>query len=460
MLKKLSLAVIGGTAAGMSAAIKTRSLIPDLSITVFERTNYVTYGSCGIPYYIGGEISDYNELITYTPTSLKKERNIEVHVGHEVTKIDLNKRIITIKDLQTGKMVNNIFKKLVIATGASPIIPNISGISSPLVHKVRTIEDALKIKNDVERGFVKKVVIIGAGFIGLEMAEALSKWNIEVILLEALPTILPRTNPMLVKIIEDEIAKNGIKLYTNTRANKVISDIKNKKAVVFTVDGKQFDANMIIVSIGVRPNSQIAETAGISIGKTGGIVVNEYMETNIDNIWACGDCVQMQHLISGEPCWYPLGPAANKQGKIVGENIAGGKVSFPNVLGTQVTKIFDLYVGMTGLSEIEAQKFGFDTALVEINHRDKASYYPNVQNMYIVMVINKSDGRILGVQLVGSILASIRIDVFATAITMGVTTRQLAELDLAYAPPMAPVYDPIIIAGIIGVKKLKRLRNN
>lgn len=458
MIKKLSLAVIGGTAAGMSAALKARSLLPNLQIAVFERTNYVTHGSCGIPYYIGGEISDYNELITYTPVFLREERNIEVYVGHEVTEIDLNKRIITIKDLQTGKIANNIFKKLVIATGASPIVPKIPGIDSPLVHKVRTIEDSLKIKNDLEKGFVKKVVIIGAGFVGLEMAEALSKWNIEVILLEALPTILPRTNPVLVKLIEDEITKNGVKLYKNTRVNKVVSDIKNKKAEVFTEDGKQFDTNMIIASIGVRPNSQIAETARISVGKTGGIVVNEYMETNIDNIWACGDCVQMQHLVSGEPCWYPLGPTANKQGKIVGENVVGGKVSFSGVLGTQVTKIFDLYVAMTGLSEIEVQKFGYDTALVEISHRDKASYYPNRQNVHIIMLINKSNGRILGVQLAGSVLAALRINVFATAIATGMTVKKLAELDLAYEPSMAPVYDPILISGIIGLKELKRIR--
>lgn len=448
------LVVIGGTATGMSAAARARRGDPSLPITVFERSGYITYGSCGLPYYIGDDIKDIHNLITYTPEYMKKERDIDVNILHEVTGINIQEKHVNVKNLTTGKTFKQPYGHLMIATGAMPVIPPIPGIDNKNVFTLRNIEDGLKIKEYLSSRKVKRATILGAGFIGLEVAEALRNWGIEVLVFEMLPEILPQLDRELAKLIEDELKKNQVLLYKNTKVIRFDATGENGLKII-TEGGGVFDADMVIVSVGVRPNTALAKSAGIETGPKGGIVVDRHMRTSAPNIWAAGDCTETHHLITKRPTYVPLGTTANKQGKIAGENILGGKATFPGVLGTQVTKIFEIYVATTGLNEAAAKDAGIEAVSAKIVHRDKASYYPGSKPIHVKNILDKKSGKILGAQLVGSEGVGKRIDVFVTAITAGMTVYELNELDLAYAPPVAPVYDPILIAASAAIKALQ-----
>jgi NADPH-dependent 2,4-dienoyl-CoA reductase/sulfur reductase-like enzyme len=450
------LIVIGGTAAGMSAAARARRGDPSLPITVFERTGYITYGSCGLPYYIGDEIKDVRSLIAYTPEYMKKDRNINVNILHEVTEINAQSKYVTVKDLTTGKIFKQSYSHLMVATGAMPIIPPIPGIDNKNVFTLRNIEDGLRIKEYLSSRKVKRAAILGAGFIGLELAEALRNYDIEVLVFEMLPDILPQLDREFVGIIEEELQKNQVRLYKNT---KVIGfeTLGENGLRIKTEDGGVFDSDMVIASVGVRPNTALAKSAGIETGFKGGIVVDKYMRTSVPDIWAAGDCTETHHLITKRPTYIPLGTTANKQGKIAGENILGGKATFPGVLGTQVTKIFEIYTAATGLNEAGAKDAGIETVSAKIRQSDKASYYPGSKPVHVKIILDKKSGKVLGAQMVGSESVGKRVDVFVTAITAGMTVYQINELDLAYAPPVAPVYDPILIAASAGIKALEKM---
>lgn len=448
------LVVIGGTAAGMSAAARARRGDPSLPITVFERTGYITYGSCGLPYYIGDDVKEVNELITYTPEYMRKERNVDVNILHEVTEINVPGKYVTVKALSTGKILKQPYSHLMIATGAVPIIPLIPGIDNKNIFALRNIEDGLSIKEFLSSGRVKRVAVLGAGFIGLEAAEALRCRGVEVLVFEVLPNILPQLDGEFAAVIEEELHKNHVRINKNTKV--IAFETSGEYGLkILTEDGGTFDADMAIVAIGVRPNTVLAKSAGIKTGFKDGIAVDKYMRTSAPNIWAAGDCAETYHLITKKPAYVPLGTTANKQGKIAGENILGGKAAFCGVLGTQAAKIFDTYVAVTGLNEAQAKDAGIETVTAEIMHTDKASFYPGSKPIRIKITLDKNSGKLLGAQLVGSESAAKKIDVFATAITAGMTVYELNQLDLAYAPPIAPVYDPILIAASAGIKAME-----
>jgi NADPH-dependent 2,4-dienoyl-CoA reductase/sulfur reductase-like enzyme len=341
--------------------------------------------------------------------------------------------------------------------GASPIVPPIKGVEQQNVFTLRTIEDGLKIKSLLKNSKIRKAAIIGGGYIGLEMAENLKNWGLEVSVFEMLPHILPLFDKEYADKVEDVLIKNGVSVYKNCKINEIIG--QNGTVTGHIDDAGNFYANdLILLSAGVRPNSALAREAGIKTGLAGGIQVDEFMQTSHSRVWACGDCVQMYDLISKKPVYMPLGPTANKQGRIAGENALGAKTAFLGVLGTQATKIFDTFVASTGLSEQKAQEFGFDTVAIKITKNDKASYYPGTLPSQFKLVLEKESGRVLGASILGSENAVLRINVLVAAITAGFSVHQLNNLDLVYAPPVAPVYDPILIAASEGLKSVGQTR--
>ncbi|MCR4430477.1 MAG: FAD-dependent oxidoreductase [Tepidanaerobacteraceae bacterium] len=453
--EKRHLAVIGGTAAGLSAASRARKLAPDMTIAVYERTGYVSYGSCGLPYYIGDVIHDHRELIAYMPEFLKKERNIDVKTHHEVVDIDLSKNVLMVRDLEKDALIETGFTDLIMATGASPVIPPLPGIDLENVFALRIVEDGIRIKNRIDGGEIKRAAIIGGGYIGLEMAEALKMRGLEVLLFEAMPKLLPSLDESFSDAVEKELTKNGVSVHKATAVKEIVGNREGKVCGIKTDNGQVFYADMVLVSVGVAPNSRLAKKAGIEVGYKEGIVVDDHMRTSAPGVWACGDCVQMYNLLTKKPTYIPLGTTANKQGKIAGENAAGGNATFKGVLGTQVIKVFDVFIASTGLTVESAAESGMEAICSRIVKNDRASYYPGNKNTHIHLILEKGTGKILGAQLMGGESVAQRINVFVAAIAAGFTVYRLNELDLAYAPPVAPVYDPILIAASEGIKALK-----
>ncbi len=447
--------VIGGTAAGLSAASKAKRNLPDLKITVFERSGFVSYGACGLPYFVGDMIKEANDLVTFTADDLINKRGIDTYIKYEVTKIDRLNKTVTAKDLITREIKEVSYTELVIATGASPFVPAIEGINLDGVHYLRTVENGIEIKRRIQNNSVKNAVIIGGGFIGLEMAEELKLSGLNVTLIEAMPRLLPFLNKDFSDSVKDTLIKNGVNVELSTTVTEICG-CNNKVTSVRTKDEKEFKADIVIMSIGVKPNSELAKDAGLDIGYKGGIVVNEYMQTSDKDIYACGDCVQMFNLLTKEPTYVPLGTTANKQGKIAGSNLSGEKESFKGVLGSGVTKVFDLYIASTGLTEEQAKKAGYKVATTKITKGDRASYYPGSEDNHLYLVFDGETGVILGAQAIGSFSVAGRINVFVAAITAGMTVPQINELDLVYSPSVAPVYDPILIATAQAIKKVKR----
>lgn len=450
---KEKLIVIGGTAAGLSAASKARRLNPELDIKVFEKTGYVSYGACGLPYFIGGLIKNPAELIAVTADELSMRRNIPTYIHHEVTKIDKESKTVTVKNLDTQEISVHTYDKLVIATGAVPIRPQIPGVDANGVYYLRTVEDGIRLK---ERVAVKgqTAAIIGGGFIGLEMAEELTRTGVAVHVYEKMERLLPFLDSAFSEQIRIGLENNGVFVHLGADVTELVIEGSSVCAVK-TAGGSIQDVDFVLLSIGVLPASDLAGQAGLRLGLKGGIVVDETMQTDSENIWACGDCVEMKHIITSRPVYIPLGTTANKQGRIAGENLAGGKERFPGVLGSMVTQVFGMTIAATGLSVEQAKQSGFEAVSSVITKADKASYYPGGRPNTICLILDQKSGRLLGAQGIGSESVAGRINVFAAAITAGMTVAQINDLDLVYAPPVAPVYDPILIAASQAMKKVE-----
>lgn len=445
------LIVIGGTAAGLSAASRAKRLKPELSIEVFEKTGYISYGSCGLPYFVGGLIEKPEDLVAVTAETMKNKRGIETHIHHEAVSIRLDKKEVTVKNLETGKTSCHSYDQLVIATGAVPLVPPIPGIESPNVHCLRTVEDGIRLKEAAGRG-AKTACIIGGGFIGLELAEELTLLGLKVTVLEQLPRLLPFLEPAFSRCVSENLKSCGVAVHMGALVTQIEAEPMPRRLV--TSDGQQFEADLILASAGVRPAAKLAKDAGLRLGFKGAVAVNDHMQTSDPDVWACGDCVQTKNLITGHPAYIPLGTTANKQGKIAGENAAGGSAVFPGVLGSMVTKVFEQYIAATGLSLAQAGEEGFDAASSVITKSDRASYYPGGKDNSLCLIFDRKTGRLLGAQGIGSQSIAGRINVLAAAITGGMTVKDVSQLDLVYAPPVAPVYDPILIAGGQAVKSI------
>jgi NADPH-dependent 2,4-dienoyl-CoA reductase/sulfur reductase-like enzyme len=443
-MAKERLVIMGGNGAGMSAASQARRLRSDLEIIAFEKGPHVSYASCGLPYLVGGTIDDTSRLLRRTPEIFKADYGIDVRTLHEVVEIDIKQRQLGIRLLDTGEEALESYDQLVVATGTMPIRPPVPGIDSPGVHGVSTITDGIAIREALDLSKVKRVVIVGGGYIGVEMAEALIDRRLEVSLIDMLPQVMGTLDEDMGGLVSEAMRKAGIRLYLEEKLEEFEINGGHVKAVV--TDKHTIPTDMAILAIGVRPNTRVAKDAGIPVGVKNAIRVNDRMRTEVDGVWAVGDCAETFHLVSKKPFFVALGTVANKTGRIAGTNIGGGSAKFPGALGTAITRFRDVEVGRTGLQEREAKGLGLDYVTSRIESHVRAGYYPDPGRMTVKMVAEKGSGRLLGGQIVGTAGAARRIDVIAVALQSSLTLADLVNLDLGYAPPFSSVWDPIHIA--------------
>ncbi len=436
------LVVIGGVAAGMSAAAKARRTNKDLDIVVYEKSGFVSYGSCGFPYFIKGDIPRIEDVIVRTPEQFAKQ-GIRALVHHEVIAIDTEAHTVRVRNLDTGEEFTDHWDKLILTTGGTAARPPIPGLELQGIFTLRTPEDAIAVRRWIDEAQPRRGVVVGGGYIGLEMAEALAAHGIQVTLLEMLPQVMPNMDADMAAHVQEELERQGVNLQLE---HPVEAFEGNGRVREVLAGGERFPADMVIFSVGVRPNVTLARKAGIALGPTGAVAVDDHQRTNVPNVWAAGDVAEARHLVTNKPAYIPLGTTANKQGRVAGTNAAGGDAAFAGVVGTAVVKVFDLHAARTGLSEREAQAEGFDVASVTIKSSSRAHYMPGHQPVHVKLIFEKGSHRILGAQMVGREGIAKRIDVIAAALHAGWTTYDLAKLDLSYAPPFAPVWDPILVA--------------
>ncbi len=440
------LVVVGGDAAAMSAASAARRLRgpDDLEIVAFERGGYTSYSACGIPYFIGNVVGDLDALIARTPEQFVHDHAIEARVRHEVLVIDLDRRAVLARDLATGDETWEAFDQLMIATGAVPIRPPLPGINAAGIFGVQTLDDGLAVRAALEREPPRSAVVVGAGYIGLELAEALCARGIPVTVIQRGRTPMDTLDPDMGGMLVEAMRRFTMTLRLEEAVTGFETDAGRVRAVV--TDQGTVPADLVILGLGVRPNSELAATAGIPLGPTGAIAVDQRLRTRVAGVWAAGDCVEKFHRVSRRPVTIALGTHANKEGRTAGINLGGGYATFPGVLGTAVTKICDVEVGRTGLGEAEAEAAGFEAVSVSVDSTTRAGYYPGARPIRTKLVAERGSGRLLGAQIVGEEGAAKRIDVLATALWHETTVSELLNVDLSYAPPFSPLWDPVLIA--------------
>jgi NADPH-dependent 2,4-dienoyl-CoA reductase/sulfur reductase-like enzyme len=443
----VKLVVIGADAAGMSAASQARKRLgPDrLEIVAFERGHFTSYSACGIPYWIGGFVKEREALVARTPEQHRRA-GIDVRLRHEVVAIDLDRREVVAHDLSGGGEVREGFDHLMYAAGASPVMPEWARIPAAGIFGVQTLDDGAAIHDWLAREQPKKAVVIGGGYIGVEMAEAMVKRGLDVTLLEKSPEPMAKTvDPDVGALVRKAIGEEGIEVVTNAHVSGIETSGGKVREVV--TPGGALAADIVVMGLGVRPNSALAAEAGIPVGVTGGVRTDRRMRAEgIEGVWAAGDCVETRHLLTGDPVHIPLGTHANKQGRVAGINIGGGYATFPGVIGTAVTKVCNLEVARTGLTEKEARRAGFAFVTATVESTSRAGYYPGAELMTIKLIAEKRTGTLLGAQIVGRTEAAKRIDALAVAVWNRMTVEEMTALDLSYAPPFAPVWDPVLIA--------------
>lgn len=448
--------IIGGDAAGMSAASKIKREQPDAEVIVFERGPYISYSACGMPYWIAGVIESDRNLIVLTPERARERRGIDVRIGHNVTAIDPHAQTVTINRQETGETFTQPYAKLLIATGASAQRPPIPGLGLPGVFTLRAIPDAQRIERYLEETHPQRAVIIGGGYIGLEMAEALHERGLQVTVVEMSPQLMPNFDAEMVEEVTAHLADHAVQIYTNERVEAIAQQAEH--LTIQLASGTTLAADLVLVSTGVRPNSELAKAAGLKLGKSGAIWVDAQMRTSDPHIYAAGDCVEHYHLVLGENAWIPLATSANKGGRIAGDNMSGQQSSFPGIVGTAVVKIFDYTMAVTGVTEQQAHKSGkwdgmdAGVASTVITAWEKAGYWPGAEKIKVKLVYQKSDGRILGGQIVGKAGVNKRIDIIATALSARMTVETLGMLDLSYAPPYSPTYDPVQVCANVAAR--------
>jgi len=443
--------VIGGVAAGTSAAAKARRNSEDAEITVFEKDRYISYSGCGMPYHLGGVVTAAEELTPRDPAFFKTKYNVDVLTRHEVMAIVPADKSVTVQNLDTGETFARPYDKLVIATGARAWVPPILGADGPQVFTLRNINDMLRIRGWMQEARPKTAAVIGTGFIGLEMCENLQARGIRVTLVEKLPQVTPGLDADVAAHVQNHLAQNGVSVITGATVAQI-----TESAVALT-DGRQIAADMVLLAAGVRPETGLAAATGVALGVTGAIRVNERMQTNLPDVYACGDCIEHWHAVTGKPVWRPLGSTANKTGRIAGDSLTGGDLTFRGVLGTGIFGVFGLTVAQTGLTEREAREQGMDVVVCHNIKPDKPAYMHG-REMIIKAIADRATGRVLGAQIVGFEGVDKRIDVLATAITFGATAGDLFHLDLAYAPPYSTTKDPVAYTGMILENALHRGR--
>lgn len=450
--------IIGGVAAGATAAARLRRLDEDMEIIILEKGSYISYANCGLPYYIGGVIKDREALLIQTPESMRSRYRLDVRTRQQAVKIDPEAKTVQVKK-KDGTIYEESYDQLIIATGSSPYKPNIPGIDSEGIYTLWTVPDTDAIYQRIEKERIKRVTVIGGGFIGLEMAENLQERGLDVTLIEVTSQVMPPLDMDMAGFLHEHISKKGVHLYMG--ASVTGFEKKKKGLSIYLANGEEISADMVLLSIGVRPNSKIAREAGILLGDRGGIKVDEYMRTSEPDIWAVGDVAEIKNLVTGNPAMIPLAGPANKQGRIAANDICqlDGE-TYDGSLGTSVVKIFDLTAASVGINEkmlrSDGKLKGKDYEVVLINQKSHATYYPGAKSM-ILKLIFTMEGQILGAQIVGLEGVDKRIDTIATVMRMKGSVRDLEKLELSYAPPFSSAKDPVNMAGYVADNILKGL---
>lgn len=453
MAKKV--VIVGGVAGGASAAARLRRLDECAQITLFEKGEYISYANCGLPYHIGGVIPEREDLLVQTPERMEARFKLSVQVKKEVIAIEREKKEVKVKDLVSGEVFRAEYDYLILSPGAEPFMPPIKGIDRDNVFTLRTIPDTDRIKDFVEQRRPEKAVVIGGGYIGLEMVENLQEKGIQVAVAELLEQVINPLDYEMAAMVHNHLRMKGVSLYLKDGVSEILSE-KGQTVVVLT-SGKRLAADLIILSIGVRPVTELARQAGLELGQSGGIKVNHFLQTSDPNIYAIGDAIEVNDLISGQQVIIPLAGPANKQGRIVADNIAGGKEKYHATQGTAIAKVFDLTVATTGNNQKQLDKRGVNYQVSYTSSNNHAGYYPGAVPMLIKLIFTAEEGRLLGAQIVGQDGVDKRIDLLATALKHRLTVFDLQELELAYAPPYGSAKDPVNMAGYVAGNILKGL---
>ena len=443
----MKVVIIGGVAGGATAAARIRRLDEQAQIVVFERSGFISYANCGLPYYIGGIIEDPEDLTLQTPESFFRRFRISMKVRHEVTAIHPERKTVSVKNLETGAVFEESYDKLLLSPGAKPLRPNLPGIDSEKLFTLRTVEDTFHIKAFVEQNQPKSAVMVGGGFIGLVVAENLRHLGLDVTIVQRPRQLMNPFDADMASFIHAELRKHGVKLALG-HSVEGFADC-NGGVDVLLKDAAPLHADMVVLAIGVAPESTLAKDAGLALGMKGSILVNDRMETSIPDIYAVGDAVQVRHFVTGEDALIALAGPANKQGRIAADNICGGDSRYLGSQGSSVIKVFDMTAAVTGINETTAKKAGLDADTVILSPMSHAGYYPGGRVMTMKVVFERETYRLLGAQIVGYDGVDKRIDVLATAIHAGLKATQLKDLDLAYAPPYSSAKDPVNMAGFM-----------
>ncbi|MEX2982377.1 FAD-dependent oxidoreductase [Streptomyces sp. C36] len=439
--------VVGGDAAGMSAASRARRLRDreHLAITAFERGRFASYSACGIPYWTGGVVDGPEALVARTPEA-HRERGIDLRMLTEVTELDVAGQRVRARELTSGRETWHGYDDLVLATGARPLRPPLEGIDARGVYGVQTLEDGRALLEGLERTAARRAVVIGAGYIGVEMAEALVRRGCEVTVVERSAQPMATLDPDMGALVREAMSGMGIEVVTDTAVTGVRTGADGEAVGVATSAG-DVPADVVVLGLGVRPETSLAAAAGLPLGESGGLLTDLAMRVRGHaNIWAGGDCVEVLDLVSGRTRHIALGTHANKHGQVIGMNVGGGYATFPGVVGTAVSKVCDLEIARTGLREKDARAVGLRFVTATIESTSRAGYYPGARGMTVKMLAEQGTGRLLGVQIVGREGAAKRVDVAAVALTARMTVEQMTALDLGYAPPFSPVWDPVLVA--------------
>ncbi|MDK2585679.1 CoA-disulfide reductase [Romboutsia sedimentorum] len=436
--------IVGAVAAGMSAAAKLKRMQPNYEVVVYEKTDVVSFGACGLPYFVGGFFDDPNSMIARSAEKFR-ETEIDLNTFHEIVNVDVTNKKVTVKNIKTNVEFEDSYDKLMIASGASSIIPPIKNVQLENVSTLKSMEDGIKVKELFNREENKNIVIIGAGFIGLEAVEAAKKLGKNVTVFQSGNRILEQVfDKEITDVLEEEIRKHDVNLRLEELVSELIGQTKVEK--VITNKG-QVDADVVIIATGVRPNTSFLKDSGIEMLPNGAIIVDEFGKTSIEDIYAAGDCATIQNIVTGKDAYVPLATGANKLGRIVGENLAGANNSFQGSLGSSCLKVMNMEAGSTGITEIQAQKLGLDVKIKFISDFNQTNYYPGRNKIYVKLVYDAKTKVILGGQVAGYKDAVQRTNVIATAIFAKLTTSQLGMLDLCYAPPFARTWDVLNVAG-------------
>jgi NADPH-dependent 2,4-dienoyl-CoA reductase/sulfur reductase-like enzyme/rhodanese-related sulfurtransferase len=447
-MKVRKLVIVGGVAGGASAAAKARRCSEEVEIIMYEKGPDISYANCGLPYYLSGVIQRREDLLITTSQFFHRRFRVDARTRREVVKIDREKKIVVAKDLDTEQMEEESFDRLILAPGSHAIMPPAAGIDLPFVFTLKTLEDTDRIFNYLQKERPRRAVVVGGGLIGVEAIENLALKGLETTAVELAPQLLTFLDWEMAEKVRFQMSRRGINIFLSEGLQAV--EEVNGRGLVKTNKGREIAADLVLVAVGIRPNVDLARGAGLELGVTGGIKVNEFMQTSDPDIFAAGDCIETTNLVTGKPTLTPMGSAANKEGRAAGANALGRRVAVKGFTGTVIVKVFDLTVAKTGLSEREAMAAGYSPLAMYVQPGHHAGYYPGSKPLSIKTVTERHSGRILGAQVIGEEGVDKRIDVFATAIYHQMSTEDLLQLDLAYAPPYSAARDPVIIAGAVG----------